>query len=36
MNRHGATADTFDPDAAHHPGTQDPDLQRPPAPMFNT
>jgi cation transport ATPase len=36
IDRHGATADMFDTDTAHHRGTQDPDLQRPPAPMFNT
>ncbi|MCX4148872.1 cation-translocating P-type ATPase [Paraburkholderia madseniana] len=36
INRDGATADTFDTDTAHHCSTQDPDLQRPPAPMFNT
>jgi cation transport ATPase len=36
IDRHGATVDTFDTDAAHRRDTQDPDRQRPPAPMFNT
>jgi len=36
MSRHDAPAGAFDTDTASYCGTQNPDLKRSPASMFNT